>query len=60
LGPFEISKEVIADLPDELLRALLNKLRKPFKAKPRPDLDRKELRPAISRRYSASLAYLGR
>lgn len=26
MGPFEISKEVIADLPDELLRALLDKL----------------------------------
>lgn len=34
--------------------------RKPLKARPRPDLDRKELRAAISRRYSVSLAYLGR
>jgi hypothetical protein len=34
--------------------------RKPLKARPRPDLDRKELRAAISQRYSVSLAYLGR
>lgn len=35
-------------------------VREPLKAKPRPDLDRKELRALISQRYSASLAYLGR
>ncbi len=35
-------------------------VRKPIKAKPRPDLDRSELRATISKRYSASLAYLGR
>lgn len=34
--------------------------RKPLKARPRPDVDRKDLRAAISGRYSASLAYLGR
>jgi len=34
--------------------------RKPLKALPQPDIDRKELRAAISKRYSASLAYLGR
>jgi hypothetical protein len=34
--------------------------RKPLKARPRPDFDRKELREAISKRYSTSLAYLGR
>lgn len=34
--------------------------RKPIKANPRPDVDRKELRAAISERHSASLAYLGR
>ncbi len=34
--------------------------RKPLKARPRPDLDREELRAAISQRYSVSLEYLGR
>ena len=34
--------------------------RKPIKAKPRPDLDRTELRAAISKRHAASLDYLGR
>lgn len=34
--------------------------RKPLKAQPRPDIDRKELRAAISQRYSVSLEYLGR
>jgi hypothetical protein len=34
--------------------------RKPLKASPKPDIDRKELRAAISKRYSVSLEYLGR
>jgi hypothetical protein len=34
--------------------------RKPLKVRPRPDLDRNELRAAISQRYSVSLEYLGR
>lgn len=42
------------DYPEEQI------VREPLKAKPRRDLDRKELRAAISKRYSASLAYLGR
>lgn len=35
-------------------------VREPLKAKPRPDIDRKALRASLSKRYSASLAYLGR
>jgi len=34
--------------------------RESLKARPQPDLDRKELRSIISKRYSVSLAYLGR
>ncbi|VXC87762.1 hypothetical protein [Sphingomonas sp. AX6] len=31
-----------------------------FKAKPQPDLDRKELRKALNKQYKNSLTYLGR